>query len=367
MRYALKKPSGYYFNPSRAMRKAGFRSCPLGKDPDAAAEKLAELIAEWEAVQEKLASPEIVEPSRGDFLWLVDRFQRDPTWYNAKARATREEMDYAFNIILNVLGPTIVRKLERRHGRLFYNGLRDQGASIHKARKVMKWFRRLMRYAQEIGVRDDNPLSDMIIEVPAARDQVWTPEEVEAVIEAARSGGKAKSGNTIPARPSIALAIMIAYDTSLPQQDILALKWDQFEDGGLNVRQLKRRGDKKLWIPLSQRTLNAMRTPALSPYIIVSETTRQPYLDQGSSKSQRMIFSRMFRRFKERAGITRNLTFHDLRRTALSNLGNAGATEAEIVSFSGHAVGSRILETYVKPDRRAAQNAGRKRDGIKPD
>ena len=58
-----------------------------------------------------------------------------------------------------------------------------------------------------------------------------------------------------------------------------------------------------------------------------------------------------------RAGLERSLTFHDLRTTALTNMGNKGATMAEIVSFSGHKLNSPVLETYVKPGREAAIRA----------
>ena len=67
------------------------------------------------------------------------------------------------------------------------------------------------------------------------------------------------------------------------------------------------------------------------------------------------IFGKAFCKVRKWAGIERQLTFHDLRTTALTNLGNKGATMAEIVSFSGHKLNSPILETYVKPGREAAK------------
>ena len=49
--------------------------------------------------------------------------------------------------------------------------------------------------------------------------------------------------------------------------------------------------------------------------------------------------------------------FCDLRTTALTNLGNKGATIAEIVTFSGHKINSPVLHDYVKPGREAAIRA----------
>ncbi len=42
-------------------------------------------------------------------------------------------------------------------------------------------------------------------------------------------------------------------------------------------------------------------------------------------------------------------------------MGNRGATHAEITSFSGHDMGSRVLDVYVKPDKSAAMRAAKKR------
>nr|MBC8158653.1 hypothetical protein [Alphaproteobacteria bacterium] len=85
----------------------------------------------------------------------------------------------------------------------------------------------------------------------------------------------------------------------------------------------------------------------------VSEETGQPYTD-------RNVFSRIFRKFRDRVGV-KERTFHDIRRTALTELGNQGATNAEIVTLSGHDINSRVLKDYVMPDRTAALNAARKR------
>ena len=90
-------------------------------------------------------------------------------------------------------------------------------------------------------------------------------------------------------------------------------------------------------------------------HIIVNEMTAQRYKGKDG-------FGRAFRKACRRAGLERSLTFHDLRTTALTNMGNKGATMAEIVSFSGHELNSPVLETYVKPGREAAKRARTKLD-----
>ena len=85
-------------------------------------------------------------------------------------------------------------------------------------------------------------------------------------------------------------------------------------------------------------------------HIVVNEMRTQRY--KGKDE-----VGRAFRKLCRRAELERSLTFHDLRTTALTNMGNKGATMAEIVSFSGHKLNSPVLETYVKPGREAARRA----------
>ena len=114
---------------------------------------------------------------------------------------------------------------------------------------------------------------------------------------------------------------------------------------------------KEIWVPLSKETLDLVDgLERMSTYIVVSEETGRPY--------DKNTFGRIFRKFRRRAGIS-NVTFQDLRRTVATELGNRGATEAEIVSITGHAFGSKEVGTYVNPDREAALRAFAKRKSNK--
>lgn len=341
----------YYFAPSKAMREAGFRNAPLGTDLAAARQYVAEQNDRYE--RERQAPLQEPQERNGNFFWLVHRFEQDPTWYGMRAPRTREEMDYAFRLINQTFGKHAVRKVERRHCRAFYNNLRDDG-SVHKARKVMKWFHRLLEYAIEIGVRDDNPADKLRMETPRGRNQVWAPDEVQGTIRMAQTGGKASSGNIIPPRRSIALATVLGYDSCQREQDILVLQWPQYDGAGLTVTQKKT--GKTVYCPLSEQAIAMLNaTPKTSTYIIVSEETKQPYTDRNT-------FSRLFRKFARRAGVRPGLTFQDFRRTGMTEMGNSGSTEAEIVAISGHEPGSRVIKTYVVPGREAALRGAAKRN-----
>jgi integrase len=342
----------FYFRATKAMRQIGIFNEPLGEDRKDAVARALFLNDEWDRLR-AASKVEPIEHSSGGFTDLIDRFQKDPTWYGDRAPATREEMDYVFKIVAQIMGQYPVRIMQRRHSRALYNKIRAE-SSVHKARKVMKWTHRLMEYAIEIGLRDDNPTDKLRMEAPKGRNQVWTTEEISAVIKAAQKAGKhPKSGNHIPARPSVALATQLAYNLGQRQQDILALKWSQYDGEGISLVQKKT--GKALWLPLTEDSIAMLEeTDKTSTYIVVSEETKQPYSD-------RNVFSRIFRRFRDRAEVRSELTFMDLRRTAATELGNKGATNAEIVAFTGHEINSRVVGTYVKPDKLAARRAAIKR------
>lgn len=348
----------WYYKPSKAMRDRGYFNEPLGVDEAAAIRRAEELNAQWDRDRAATAPEPVRNVEAGDVAWLIDRFLMDPTWYKARADRTREQIEWAFKQIGAVFGEIRVRDIQRKHLRAYYNDVRISG-SITKAEKVMKWFHRLLEYAVEIGMIEYNPGARMKIESPQHRSTTWTPDEIEAVIATALVEAVALSGNRIPARPSVALAVAIAYDTSLPLQDVLALTWGNYDGQDLNVVQLKNRGNRRLCLPLSDRTrvmLDGMSRT--TDRVIVNEETALPYPD-------RFVFGRVFRKVKQRAGITRQVTFHDIRRTMLTELGARGATNVEIASYSGHSVNSPILKVYVQPTRESAVSAFRKRGGGK--
>ena len=202
------------------------------------------------------------------------------------------------------------------------------------------------------------------------RGQKWAVHEIEAVIATALEGGrtervygnkhwfgegKGEQQDSVPflPRPSIALATLIGYDSTQRPQDIIALKWTNIEGDGIRLTQKKT--GKEVWAPLSARTMAMLdETPKTSTHIVVNEVTGQPYKDKNE-------FGRVFRLVRNRAGVQSELQFRDLRRTGASELGDRGATGAEIVSITGHQAGSRILDTYVKPSKEAAMHAADKR------
>lgn len=215
----------------------------------------------------------------------------------------------------------------------------------------------------QVRMERRQPVDQDVHNRPEPRDQLWTKDQIDKLVKVADEGGVVASGNKFSPRPSIALAVLIAYDTSLPQQDILSLKWSQFDGEGLSVNQKKKRGGREIYTPLSPSTIERINAlDKKSIYIVVAEHDGSPYLDDGTdNRIRKRMFSNSFRKCRKRAGLPDDLQFMDLRRTALTEMGNSGATHTEIAAMSGHSVNSGVLHVYVRPNKEAGKRAAMKR------
>ena len=139
IRHLIENVSGYYFQPSAAMRRGGFRAEALGKDMAQALARAEELNSQWDRVRagDDTASPAL--PAKG----TMDRFIHDlksSRQYLDKSVRRQEEVDESAKIIAKVFGPSQLRAITPERAEKFYDALRRQG-SVHRAAKVMKNFR----------------------------------------------------------------------------------------------------------------------------------------------------------------------------------------------------------------------------------
>lgn len=369
-RYLQQQNDRWYFRPRGSARAFfGFSSECLGPNRDEACRQAAELIEQWDA-HRRLKSQSAPAIEGGTLAWLIDQVLRDPVWFRSKAPTYRVDMEHHLSALRGNIsyGQLRVKALRRKHIKAIYNEqLSKTTRSV--ANKRLKFLVRVLNYAvKELEILDHNPAAGIEHVKDESRGVTWTPDEVSAAIRTLSESGMItrRNGKPMPyaAHPEIALAVAIAYDTTLAQGDVLALKWDAWDGTGFAVEQIKDRGQKQVYCPVSDETRklveDAMRGRK-SPYIIVDASGR-PYIDKPGLKYRRRpaTFGRLFRHGCERAGVV-GKTFHDLRRTGLTEYGNSEATEAELSKIGGHAIGSRVIDVYVKPDKGAAITAAKRR------
>jgi integrase len=150
------------------------------------------------------------------------------------------------------------------------------------------------------------------------------------------------------------LPLMLALWTGQRQGDLLRLPWSAYDGKTIRLRQSKT--GIKIFIPVGaplKVALDAAAAVKSGPIILIS-TDKRPWTSDG--------FRSSWRKACEKAGIA-DITFHDLRGTAVIRLALAGCTEPEIATITGHRLAQvrSILDVnYFHRHPELAENAIRK-------
>jgi integrase len=185
--------------------------------------------------------------------------------------------------------------------------------------------RTLMKYAVEIGLREDNPAAG--VKLPDLKTDGyhdWTEAEIEQFEEYHGSGTRAR----------LALALLLY--TGQRRGDVIRLGRQHIRDGFIHVRQQKT--GIKLALPI-HATLEAIiaETPADHLTLLTTQT--------GKSFSA-AGFGNWFRDRCDEAGLA-HCSAHGLRKAAARRLAEAGCTMHEIAAITGHASLSEV-QRYTK-------------------
>jgi Phage integrase family len=199
----------------------------------------------------------------------------------------------------------------------------------------------LMGVALDEGLRSDHPARKLRIETPPARSRRWSPAEVEQFCVASKKEG----------RSSLKLAVLLAYRLFQREGDVLRLPRASIKQGVTWIRQSKTGALVGVSIDATLRAALDEGDKS-STVLVVSEATKRPYRADH--------FRHEFARIRKLAGLPKDLRFADLRRSALTEAGEGGATVAELQAVSGHKTLSQ-LATYVRPTTGMARSAVRKR------
>ncbi len=123
-------------------------------------------------------------------------------------------------------------------------------------------------------------------------------------------------------------------DGSAPRRSSLSLTWSDVSESGrhLSTRQAaaRKRSRQRLLVPMYDELSEALALcERRGPHVLTSANGRPWHPDS---------FRHAFKKACERAGVPGELTFHDLRGSALKAFADAGASELEIRAISGHSM-----------------------------
>lgn len=155
-------------------------------------------------------------------------------------------------------------------------------------------------------------------------ENIWTDDKLEALFAIASAEIKA--------------AVVMALWTGQRKGDLLTAPWSDYDGSSIKVKQGKTGARVKIPIGGPLKTLlDSM--PRISPVILTSMKHKRPWTKDG--------FNTSWSKAKNKAGCE-DLTFHDLRGTAVTRLAIAGCSTAQIASITGHSLKDveSILDTH---------------------
>jgi integrase len=216
--------------------------------------------------------------------------------------------------------------------------------SPHVAKNWLKAIRHLMEYAKRLGYCETNPCDGVKCKVPTSQGHACWLEDQLAQFEAFHPiGSRAR------------LAFGLAIYTGQRRQDLVRMGRQHIKDGVMTVRQLKRTGGRDEGV-----TVHIPVHPELAKIISASNVSdRMTFLvtDTGRQYAEE-YFTNWFAGECAKAGLSKGLTVHGLRKAFCVRMVHAGCKPHEIAALSGHLT-LKEIERYTKAyDRERAGAAG---------
>ena len=278
----------------------------------------------------------------GTLQALIDAYQRSQKFLSLRERS-RADYIKQIKIIEAEFGDFPLKALTARETRGVFMDWRDRLALRSRRQADYAWMvlALILAWAKDRGKITVNPCERGGRVYDGTRvDSVWSTEDEAVFLK--------------HASPHLHLPLLLALWTGQRQGDLLRLPWSAYDGTHIRLRQSKTGVpiQVKVGAPLKV-ALDEAAACKDSPLILVTSKGR-PWTSEGFRSSWGYAC--------KKAGIV-NLTFNDLRGTAVTRLALVGCYEAEIVTITGHSLRDvrSILDVhYLHRDPALADSAIRK-------
>lgn len=371
----------YYWLPSPAERKAGWKSQPLGADLDEAmrAAKLRnDEVEDWKCDGGKSRSIKRYI-ARNTLSAAIQRYRSEHL--ATKAASTRRTADTPLNRLDAWAGDKPLNYVTRDRVKALKKAIAIEGSpgylGHHAAFAMLAMGRQLFTWLIDEELAATNPFTSFGLGKPDSRSRLWEHQHVVALMAAAHSPKVAM--------PSLALALEIALYIGQREADILKLSlsaWREIPrnkfrmtpelydrlashdgpDAGKVMGIYVRQGKTTRWIgipiegEMRRRIERAIADAKAigSTTILNRERSQSPWPQDDfihKFKDCREYASHVARESGQiqLADDLETLWFSDARRTCVVTLGELGLDDAAIAAITGHKLGTikGILEIYM--------------------
>jgi len=279
---------------------------------------------------------------------------RESTLYQARI---------AMEHFMRVIGDIDYRHVKHEHGELFVQACLDSGNTPATAAKKLRHVKRLFQLAVDRGQLEENPLRCVKQpRRPKKKVRVFSKGECSRLIRAAREYQAQQLAKNSRVRQPIEWELLIraALCTGMRRGELLNTTWKDidFERKTIDVAPKRKTPETWEWhikdtdrrtLPLTDEMLHLFAQYQAEqaegyPYVFIP-THRYDFIQQLRAEDRWTVedgvspinnFDDAFKKILNRAGVE-NGTFHDLRRTCLTNWFANGLSEYEVMHLAGHA------------------------------
>jgi integrase len=302
-----------------------------------------------------------VEPESMRLSWFVeDSMARTGDQIR---ESTRIDYKSAMRDFIKVVGNKDYQCVKHTHGEVFRQTYLDAGNSPATVAKKLRGLKRLFQLAVERQQLEENPMR--YVKAPRSpknpKIRIYTDDECNRILRAA---------SQIPNASILEWDIMItlALVTAMRKSELLNLTWGDidFEEHTVFVSPKQDTNETWEWkikdtdcrlLPLTQDTVQLLvnlqnRRPEGYPYVLVP-LERYDYIQENVRKTGRWTlchartsvvnsFNTRFDKIPTNAGVKKG-TFHDIRRTTITNWFYQGLSIYDVMKLAGH---SKFETTY---------------------
>lgn len=271
---------------------------------------------EWLAEYHRLKASTVPTPAAKPIVHppksvgaLILEYQASPEWRNLKPNSQRV-YGYVIAWLLEKHGAHPVALIKRRHIKKWRDARSETPGMGNLVVSVAKT---LLKFAVDTEYRDDNPARDIKL-FKLGEHRAWTEDELTAFEQRWTPGSMQRR------------AYALARYTGQRCGDVAAMTRAHRKDGTIRVVQQKT--GTELWVHEHQELAAELKRGEQGHMSLLTKT------DGGSFDGESL--SPWFADAIEEAGLPDECVMHGLRKVAARDLADAGCTEHEIMSVTGH-------------------------------
>ena len=278
---------------------------------------------------------------------------------NQVRESTRYETEFAMRNFIETVGNMDFKKVTIDHAEYYRQACLDEGESPATVAKKLRHLKRVFQLAVKRRQIDENPLQHIDMpKVAKPKVRIYSPDECDRLLKAS-----ADYVQEIDLQNNLKwdLLILMALSTGMRRGELLNLVWSDIDFSNQTITVSSKEGAVHTWrwlikdsdhrvLPLTDRITQLLvehqeGQPEGCPYVFVPRK-RYDYIKEvlmpsgkwSLSDSRTNLIGNFYKQFsdiRKRAHVKKG-TFHDFRRTALSNWFAGGMSEHDVMVLAGH-------------------------------